>query len=223
MFRYPGPMHKEQEGDCSLKCTKFTAYELPMGPPIGNRSTECSWGQNEGLCTPKQSDCLGNQEWEFDVNLGIMELDVESCKYASNTWTPMPLPRKKIQGRGLSILNGRPIVIGGVDTTSTETDSVEIFDPISNQWIDGPKLTQARAFQSHVQVNDVTIIILGGYFKKEIAITSLLSAGDTQWTELPDRPQAVTFSLNGMHRMKEEEETRKRVLARHKIRHEEYS
>ncbi|XP_059097208.1 protein jagged-1b-like [Tigriopus californicus] len=76
-----GPMHKEQEGDCSLKCTKFTAYELPMGPPIGNRSTECSWGQNEGLCTPKQSDCLGNQEWEFDVNLGIMELDVESCKY----------------------------------------------------------------------------------------------------------------------------------------------
>ncbi|TRY80353.1 hypothetical protein TCAL_15455, partial [Tigriopus californicus] len=76
-----GPMHREHEGECSLKCTEFTAYELPMGPPIGIRATECSWGQTEGLCTPKQRDCFGSQEWEFGANLGTMELDAASCIY----------------------------------------------------------------------------------------------------------------------------------------------
>ncbi|XP_059096770.1 protein jagged-2-like [Tigriopus californicus] len=28
-----GPMYKEQQGECSLKCTEFTAYELPHGTP----------------------------------------------------------------------------------------------------------------------------------------------------------------------------------------------
>ncbi|XP_059097422.1 uncharacterized protein LOC131891778 [Tigriopus californicus] len=118
--------------------------------------------------------------------------------FRSNTWTPMPKPLVLRHGSGLGIWNGRPIAPGGFGSAYRAIDSVEYYDPNQQKWVTGPKLTPPRGFHTIVQVDESTMIVIGGKDEAPVTYTDLLSAGDSQWVKLEGRPKAVFDSICGV-------------------------
>jgi hypothetical protein len=114
------------------------------------------------------------------------------------TWKGFPGPKEQHFTGAMGFLEGQPIIVGGRKADGTTTDKSELFDPLTYLWTDGPKLSLPRRLMSLVQVNFTTIIVVGGFGNQIESNTDLLSAGDTRWTKLEDRPEPVYKSCCGV-------------------------
>lgn len=110
----------------------------------------------------------------------------------------MPTPTEQHGTSPFGFLDGRLVLAGGMGLVINPTEKTEIFDPTTQIWSDGPPLIPPRSHYSLVQVNPDTIIVIGGYAGVPVAYTNLLSVGDSQWTELDNRPQNAYYVSCGV-------------------------
>jgi N-acetylneuraminic acid mutarotase len=102
-----------------------------------------------------------------------------------------------------ALLNNKIFVIGGADYMDEgAVDTVEIYDPTSNEWTVGPSLPYELDHAPSV-VYDGKIYVIGGFLKDKITTNKMLiyDPDSNEWTEgtpLPTpRASAVAEVVNG--------------------------
>lgn len=88
----------------------------------------------------------------------------------------------------MSVVNNKPIVIGGKDELGFVHGTVEIYDPDTGQWNMGPLLSPPRRVHSVVLINDTFLIVLGGFNGGYITSVKLLDTKALTWSDLNDLP-----------------------------------
>ena len=63
---------------------------------------------------------------------------------------------------GVTLADGRAMIIGGADTRRVNLKTTEILDSSSGEWIKGPKMKKKRYKHSCATLNDGTVIVAGG-------------------------------------------------------------
>jgi hypothetical protein len=113
------------------------------------------------------------------------------------TWTAAAPLATKRNAAAAAVLDGRIVVIGGRApgiraNDQTSLASCEIYDPVADQWSEGPPLPQARASLAAVALGG-SIYALGGESTPGGVLASVtrLDALDGSWTTLPDMPLAA--------------------------------
>lgn len=79
--------------------------------------------------------------------------------------------------------DGRVVVVGGMDQDHKPMSSVEIWDPKSQAWSDGPVLKVARYNHAATLLNDGSLMILGGIDQdgKTTSAVEILRAPGNEW------------------------------------------
>ena len=106
-----------------------------------------------------------------------------------NKWSQVASMSVARQGVCSATLNGKFYVFGGSDGTNS-LKSVEIYDPETNQWTDGPEMPQPLV-ESFALAVDGEILLIGGaisntgssgYSDKVLAFSPISGV----WRELPE-------------------------------------
>ncbi len=122
-----------------------------------------------------------------------------------NERVPMPTARKEIANSTVT-LNGKIYVVGGVASNGSITSVLEIYDPATNSWTEGPPLPIA-VWRSSAAAANGKIYVFGGYrslgpfpFNPTNRVFEYDPAGDS-WEEkasMPNNRGALTAAeLNG--------------------------
>lgn len=106
--------------------------------------------------------------------------EVEIYDPETDTWTlgaPMPRPRQMLGAA--TGADGRIYVVGGVPGLSrgNSSDAVDVYDPRTDTWSEGPDLRQARHSHAVVAAPDGRIFAIGGFERREGALAGLLGGG----------------------------------------------
>lgn len=105
---------------------------------------------------------------------------------------------------GTAVVGGRIWVLGGMTgARGNRLDSVEVYDPATDTWADGPRLTAARSSFRAVAIG-TTIYAFGGAAARTAAIDTAEALDTTtgQWRSLPPLPTPrfghAVVELNGL-------------------------
>jgi hypothetical protein len=106
---------------------------------------------------------------------------VECYDPAADNWmerAPMPLPRQNMSA-ALGA-DGRIYVIGGFESYSGSTPQkdVQIYDPRTDRWVEGPSLNTPRGDHAVVATPDGKIYVIGGTDQIETASIGMLFGGE---------------------------------------------
>jgi hypothetical protein len=103
---------------------------------------------------------------------------------------------------GASLLpDGRVLVSGGLDATNNTLSSVEIYDPVTDTWTDGPSIPKRGAHIQHT-LNDGRILVAAGYtdyvnFRDTgVVSTYLFNPGLGLWIEVGSLNTAKPLSAS---------------------------
>lgn len=128
--------------------------------------------------------------------------EVERFIIGSDSWEVignMPEPR---MGLGAAVVDGKVYLFGGKTSPgmfSVPSDRVDIFDPVSGEWSEGPSLNQART-DFGVSVKNDTIICAGGSYVDPLSHVEIF-VDQSAWADVValDRPRsnASGVILNG--------------------------
>ena len=107
-----------------------TTNTWSSGPPMAkNRAThDCvvtEWAGEQGVMVT--GGCSNNCAYHLT--------DVSFFSFVTETWTELPALNQGRMGHKMTILNGKPTVIGGYDTS--ELSSIEEFD--GTNWVERPE------------------------------------------------------------------------------------
>lgn len=96
------------------------------------------------------------------------------------------------------------VVVGGIDSANHKLASVEIFDPKTRTWKDGPALNTARIQHSAVLLDDGRLMIAGGINQagKPVSSVEIYDPATNRWIEsapllVPLRTLSATKLSNG--------------------------
>jgi hypothetical protein len=96
----------------------------------------------------------------------------------------------KLPGNGLNapaavVLNGRIYVIGGFEGLGNQpTDKMLVYDLVSHDWSEGPRLPAPRGGHAAVVLNGKIHLLGGGNSVSTIADHSVFDPGTNRWSEL---------------------------------------
>lgn len=117
---------------------------------------------------------------------------VEEYDPATDTWTrkaDMPTPRHSFS---TAVLDGRVYIVGGSSSDGVDplapVLAVEVYDPATDTWTQGPSMTTARIESSACAVDGV-LYVLGGFQEGSRAFGAL---------EVLDLNPAVDFNADGV-------------------------
>lgn len=107
----------------------------------------------------------------------------------------MPEPRL---GLGSAVIDGKVYLFGGKTSTGMfvlPTDQVDVFDPLMNEWTEGPPLNQARTDFGNSSMEN-TIICAGGSSVDPLSDVEILE-DQTAWTEIAplDEPRSNSSAV----------------------------
>jgi N-acetylneuraminic acid mutarotase len=80
----------------------------------------------------------------------------------------MPTARANAE---IAVVNNNIFVMGGKDKDNNKLDVVEIYNPVTNKWITGTKMKEARAGFGAIAFNSAdtdNILVAGGLGKTEL-------------------------------------------------------
>lgn len=83
---------------------------------------------------------LGGEDPEWHQTAWVTDLSQEKI-----VWKPLPEPPFQRRAVSLGHLNGKLYVIGGMQSKGGPTTRVDVFDPVSAQWSQGPSLIDPKA------------------------------------------------------------------------------
>ena len=120
------------------------------------------------------------------------------------TGTPLPTPRSEIAG---TVLNDKIYIVGGFDSSGRNTPTIEVYDPILDEWTQVTLLPQPldhTAAAAAAAYYDGKLYIVGGGYLNRGALSDKLLIYDSNtnnWTEganLPSARGALTANfING--------------------------
>jgi hypothetical protein len=97
---------------------------------------------------------------------------------------PLPTPRS---GLGLAALGGKLYAIGGTQVQGpnrTQTNRVEVYDPVTDTWTDGPFMPTPRECEAVVVTG--FILVPGGFAsRRSLDAVELFIPGEQAWKRLP--------------------------------------
>jgi N-acetylneuraminic acid mutarotase len=112
----------------------------------------------------------------------------------ADLWSRLATLEQRREHIAVGVLDGEIYAIGGRWEGSGELRAVEIFDPASDQWRQGPELTTSRAGFGATSVGDL-IVVAGGevIFTGDEALQSveILSSDASAWVLGPPLPVAL--------------------------------
>ena len=114
---------------------------------------------------------------------------------AADSWNVLPGPSQPREHVAAVAFKGELWVIGGRWGGTGALATVEIFDPASGAWREGPEMNEARSGFGAAVVGD-GIIVAGGEILGERPWTALASAeaydpASAAWARLPDLPAGI--------------------------------
>ncbi len=84
--------------------------------------------------------------------------------FTLDTWTSHPnMSRPKCHAAYLKLADGKILVAGGLTSSSTSTNSVEIFDPTTNTWSTTYPMGTSRAYATATLLTSGKVLVTGGY------------------------------------------------------------
>ncbi len=111
---------------------------------------------------------------------------------------PLANPRNHLAG---VTLDGRIYAIGGQhldDETSGNQSTVEIYDPVADEWSAGPDLPQPLGhIAASTFVRDGRIVVIGGKTQNKTLVDDVIELDPLEgtWSSLPEIPTAVQSPL----------------------------
>jgi hypothetical protein len=99
----------------------------------------------------------------------------------------LPVPRTEVAS---AVLDGRIVVVGGLTADGGASDRVDVFDPASNRWEQGPALPLGLHHSGMAALGD-RVYVAGGYTNRPgqdwVAQSRVFSLGRTEraWREEP--------------------------------------
>ncbi|MFC5381923.1 Kelch repeat-containing protein [Aquipuribacter nitratireducens] len=124
---------------------------------------------------------------------------------ATDSWTtlpPLPTPRG---GATAQWLQGRLIVVGGMDTEGRSVDTVEIYDPTTERWSAGPRLATPRDNAASAVVG-TRMYVVGGRTRESTGVTTaptlasmeVLDVDASAWVPGPSMPTGRRTAAAGV-------------------------
>ena len=112
--------------------------------------------------------------------------------------SPGPDLPMALSGHAMIAINAtHSMVIGGADSGNYQLDLTFYFDHGNQQWIDGPRLIQARRYHAVGIVNDqvtmTNLVIVTGGYNSPNSLDSTEILVDSQW--LPGKTRLTRLSL----------------------------
>ncbi len=109
----------------------------------------------------------------------------------SNSWqsTPTPMTTSHMLGGSTKLLDGRIMVVSGIQQGNSLTSVTDLYDPVAKTWSASGPVNQPRAaFSNAITLNNGKILIAGG--------TDATASNDYSSAELYD-PSTGTWSYTG--------------------------
>ncbi|KON78673.1 Kelch repeat-containing protein [Leptospira kirschneri] len=109
---------------------------------------------------------------------------------ATGQWTETgPIQPSRIYHTATRLNDGRVIVIGGIGSTDTEITTISstlIYNPQTDQWVDGPPLNQSRNAHTATLLQDGRLLVVGGDSNGAYRQTmEIYDPNTNNWTLLP--------------------------------------
>ncbi|MBE8399497.1 galactose oxidase [Leptospira borgpetersenii serovar Tarassovi] len=109
---------------------------------------------------------------------------------ATGQWTETgPIQPSRIYHTATRLNDGRVIVIGGIGSTDTEITTISstlIYNPQTDQWVDGPPLNQSRNAHTATLLQDGRLLVVGGDSNGVYRQTmEIYDPNTNNWTLLP--------------------------------------
>ncbi|WP_061266258.1 Kelch repeat-containing protein [Leptospira interrogans] len=109
---------------------------------------------------------------------------------ATGQWTETgPIQPARIYHTATRLNDGRVMVVGGLGNTGTDSSSFSstlIYNPQTDQWVDGPSLNQSRNAHTATLLQDGRLLVVGGdsngVYRQTIEI---YNPNTNNWTMLP--------------------------------------
>jgi hypothetical protein len=96
-------------------------------------------------------------------NSGSSEIsNLQIYDIATNAWSAGPAVPTPVTGPGSAVFNGKLYLFGGAAPFPTATTITQIYDPGTNAWSSGPSLNTARFWFYGTNINNASIVAIGG-------------------------------------------------------------
>jgi hypothetical protein len=98
-----------------------------------------------------------------DACCGTVFANAPQRQTFGGTWAPAaPMAAARYGHAAVRLDDGRVLVVGGMDATTANLASAEIYDPTTNVWTGAPDMGAARALPSAVPIGGGRILVVGG-------------------------------------------------------------
>lgn len=115
-------------------------------------------------------------------NYVVMVYNIESKKWAT-------LPPYKTDGFALAVIDNHLLLVGGVESSGSESKVLGVWEPVQNLWTHPYKeMPTARRLCSAV-VSDKWLVVAGGVTeKKRVSSVEVLNTSTNEWYTAPPTP-----------------------------------
>ncbi|CAC21257.1 19L protein [Yaba-like disease virus] len=128
---------------------------------------EPSWKEEKPLIMPRYNPCIEKVNNLLFVFGGVSEYDktVECLSLLTNQWKMCSSSTYSHFNGCTAFYNNKVYLIGGLSHINNEKEYrfVELYDPYTDKWTDGPSINVPR-LNASVCVFDNLILVVGGYF-----------------------------------------------------------
>ncbi|HYX55960.1 MAG TPA: kelch repeat-containing protein [Nitrososphaeraceae archaeon] len=122
--------------------------------------------------------------------LYVLPLSNAQTSTSKSFWTigaPMPTARSEIVG---ALLDDKIYIIGGFGESGRSTSTVEIYDPMTNEWSTAPPLPQPLDHTAAASFDGRLYVVGGGYLNRDQLSNKLFiyDLNTNKWTEGANLP-----------------------------------
>ncbi len=148
------------------------------------------WVEREPLPGPLAAAAAVTMDGSVYVVGGFPDSAMYCYDVADDTWTVLPRPGQEREHLAAVVHEGEIWAIAG-RWLGEIWDSVEIFDPSTETWRDGPRLNEVRSGFGAATVGDRIIAVGGEVFDPDVALDSVELYEDGEWTVIDPLPYGL--------------------------------
>ena len=120
----------------------------------------------------------------------VLPLSNAQTSTSGSFWTigaPMPTARSEMIG---TVLDDKIYIIGGFDESGRSTSTVEVYDPMTNDWTTAPPLPQPLDHTAAASFDGRLYVVGGGYLNRDQLSNKLFiyDLNTNKWTEGANLP-----------------------------------